>query len=244
MDYSRHQEKTSQENEEILLRKPLAYSDLVMAEYTEKRRTYKWPAIVHECLYLPSNDRSSLQTIWLTTCLTSPLKTTKQPLVSDGSNHNLHSTPLLSLFRRLYLCISSSWVPEASVEHLTPKMIEEFNKTIEGPKQLIAAWQMARTPPSVFEYMLEKKKSYYQINEVYKLLRYWENHRFETGQRWCVGFCDIWSFSEVVSFMESYILGVDKEIFVQKGLYLLFMVRVIICWAKCTNKTKWSEEVD
>jgi hypothetical protein len=67
MDDSRHQEDTSieppQENEEILPQKPLAYGDLVMADYTEKRRTYKWPAIVHKCLYLLSNDRSSLQTI-------------------------------------------------------------------------------------------------------------------------------------------------------------------------------------
>jgi hypothetical protein len=49
-------------------------------------------------------------------------------------------------------------------------MIEEFNKTIRGPKQLSAAWQMARTPPSVFEYMLEKKKSYYQLIEASKSL--------------------------------------------------------------------------
>jgi hypothetical protein len=47
-------------------------------------------------------------------------------------------------------------------------MIEEFNKTVTGPKKRVLAWQMARNPPSVFEYMLEKKKSYYKLVEDYK----------------------------------------------------------------------------
>lgn len=66
--------------------------------------------------------------------------------------------------------ICSSWVPEASVNPLTPEMIEEFNRTITGPKKLVLAWQMARNPPTVFEYMLEKKKSYSRLVEAYKSL--------------------------------------------------------------------------
>lgn len=46
-------------------------------------------------------------------------------------------------------------------------MIDEFNKTIKAPKKLVAAWQMARNPPNVFDYMLEKKKSYHRLIEAY-----------------------------------------------------------------------------
>ena len=62
----------------------------------------------------------------------------------------------------------SSWVPESTVSPLTPEMIEEFNRTITAPKKLVLAWQMARKPPGVFEYMLEKKKSYYRLVDAYK----------------------------------------------------------------------------
>ena len=51
-----------------------------------------------------------------------------------------------------------------------PGMIDEMLSTTKGPKKLIQAWEMARTPPSVFEYLLEKKASYHQL--VQKLKSY------------------------------------------------------------------------
>jgi hypothetical protein len=44
-------------------------------------------------------------------------------------------------------------------------MIEDYISTITGPKKLLQAWKMARNPPSVFEYMLEKKMPYHQLVE-------------------------------------------------------------------------------
>lgn len=53
---------------------------------------------------------------------------------------------------------------------LTPEMVEDFNSTVTGPKKLVQAWQMAKHPPSVFEYMLEKKMPYHRLIEKYKAL--------------------------------------------------------------------------
>jgi hypothetical protein len=44
-------------------------------------------------------------------------------------------------------------------------MIEEMLKIKTGPKRLKQAWEMAKTPPSPFEYLLEKKKNYSQLLE-------------------------------------------------------------------------------
>ena len=49
------------------------------------------------------------------------------------------------------------------MDRLRPGMIDEMLSSITGPKKLIQAWEMARTPPSVFVYMLEKKVSYCQL---------------------------------------------------------------------------------
>jgi hypothetical protein len=38
----------NEENEEISTQRPLAYGDLVMVDYAEKRKRYKWPAIVYD----------------------------------------------------------------------------------------------------------------------------------------------------------------------------------------------------
>jgi hypothetical protein len=51
---------------------------------------------------------------------------------------------------------------------LTPEMIEDYISAITGPKKLVQAWKMARNPPSVFEYMLEKKMPYFRLVEKYK----------------------------------------------------------------------------
>jgi hypothetical protein len=51
---------------------------------------------------------------------------------------------------------------------LTPQMVEEFLATTSGPKKLVRAWEMARNPPGVFEYMLEKKIEYHKLVEKYK----------------------------------------------------------------------------
>ena len=40
----------TEENQETPPPKPLAYGDLVMVDYAEKRKTYKWPAIVQSPL--------------------------------------------------------------------------------------------------------------------------------------------------------------------------------------------------
>lgn len=61
-------------------------------------------------------------------------------------------------------------MPADTVVRLTPKMIEEYRASITGPKKLVQAWEMARTPPSVFDYMLEKKMQYHKLIEKYKSL--------------------------------------------------------------------------
>jgi hypothetical protein len=65
---------------------------------------------------------------------------------------------------------SSSWVPERTAVKLTPAMIDAVLSTTKGPKKLIQAWEMARNPPSPFEYMLEKKMNYHTLVEKYKSL--------------------------------------------------------------------------
>jgi hypothetical protein len=65
----------------------------------------------------------------------------------------------------------SSWVPEVSIERrITPDLIEEMLATITGPKKLVQAWEMARHPPSVFDYMMEKKMPYHKLVERFKSL--------------------------------------------------------------------------
>jgi len=49
-------------------------------------------------------------------------------------------------------------------------MIDEVLATTKGPKKLIQAWEMARNPPSPFEYLLEKKMNYHTLVEKYKSL--------------------------------------------------------------------------
>jgi len=49
-------------------------------------------------------------------------------------------------------------------------MVEDYRASITGPKKLVQAWELARTPPSVFEYMLEKKMQYHKLIEKYKSL--------------------------------------------------------------------------
>jgi len=56
------------------------------------------------------------------------------------------------------------------VARLTPEMVEDYISSITGPKKLVQAWEMARDPPSVFEYMLEKKMPYHRLIEKYKAL--------------------------------------------------------------------------
>jgi hypothetical protein len=66
---------------------------------------------------------------------------------------------------------SYSWVKTSACEKLTPAMVEEWYerlKTEGGPKKLVDAWELAKRPPSVWEYMLEKKLSYYRLVERYK----------------------------------------------------------------------------
>ena len=93
------------------------------------------------------------------------------PSECGGWSHGL----LSYLFRQLLFIVSdwcfSSWVGEAAiVGRLTPEIIDEVLATLTGPKQLIQAWEMARTPPGVFEYMLEKKATYHKLVEKYKSL--------------------------------------------------------------------------
>jgi len=49
-------------------------------------------------------------------------------------------------------------------------MIEEFLATTKGPKKLIQSWEMAKNPPTPFEYLLEKKMNYHMLVEKYKYL--------------------------------------------------------------------------
>ena len=72
--------------------------------------------------------------------------------------------------RWIELSPSYSWVKESEVERLTPEMVEEYCSSIKGPKKLVQAWELARNPPTVWEYMLEKKMSYHRLVEKYKAL--------------------------------------------------------------------------
>lgn len=65
---------------------------------------------------------------------------------------------------------SSSWIPEENVTRITPDMVEEYHSRakVTGPKKLVRAWELAFNPPSVWEYMLEKKMEYHVLVEKYK----------------------------------------------------------------------------
>lgn len=65
---------------------------------------------------------------------------------------------------------SYSWVRLSTCERLTPEMVEDYCRRIKGPKKLVLAWELARSPPSVWEYMLEKKANYHKLVEKYKAL--------------------------------------------------------------------------
>jgi len=47
-------------------------------------------------------------------------------------------------------------------------LIEDYITTIKGPKKLVQAWKMARNPPTVFDYMLEKKMPFHKLVEKMK----------------------------------------------------------------------------
>ena len=88
---------------------------------------------------------------------------TRLRLEYGGLKPRRHST-----YPRVYATdCNSSWVP-ANVTRLTPAMVEEHLATITGPKKLVQAWELARNPPSVFEYMLEKKMPYHKLVEKLK----------------------------------------------------------------------------
>jgi hypothetical protein len=130
----------------------LKFGDLVVVDYAEKKKMYKWPAIVFLLFgllmkivppghmtdnmldYPPENDEDAIGVRWI------------EPLPSY------------------------SWVKKDSVRRLTADMIEDYISVVQGPKKLIQAWEMARNPPSVWEYMLEKKVYYHQLVEKYKAL--------------------------------------------------------------------------
>jgi len=61
--------------------------------------------------------------------------------------------------------MSSSWVPLRTVRRMRSGTIDEMLRTIKGPKKLIQAWELVRDPPSVWEYMLEKKLQYGELVE-------------------------------------------------------------------------------
>jgi hypothetical protein len=46
-------------------------------------------------------------------------------------------------------------------------MVEKYHAqaVITGPKKLVRAWELARDPPSPFEYLLEKKMQYHALVE-------------------------------------------------------------------------------
>jgi hypothetical protein len=48
-------------------------------------------------------------------------------------------------------------------------MVDEYlaQAIITGPKKLVRAWELAKNPPSPFEYMLEKKMDYHVLVEKY-----------------------------------------------------------------------------
>jgi hypothetical protein len=49
-------------------------------------------------------------------------------------------------------------------------MIDHVLATTKGPKKLLLAWEMAKNPPTPFEYLLEKKMNYHTLVEKYKSL--------------------------------------------------------------------------
>jgi hypothetical protein len=55
------------------------------------------------------------------------------------------------------------------VVRITPNMVDEYHAqaVITGPKKLVRAWELAKNPPSPFEYMLEKKMDYHVLVEKY-----------------------------------------------------------------------------
>ena len=54
------------------------------------------------------------------------------------------------------------------MSRLTRELHERLIATTKGPARLVRALEMARSPPDVFEYMLEKKAEYHVLVEKLK----------------------------------------------------------------------------